>query len=66
MELSNLFVVLMGMGTVFVGLICIIVLITIMGSVCQKAVKANTKEKEEALVATLKGPIVIPVLILAN
>ncbi|MBQ2830499.1 MAG: OadG family protein [Oscillospiraceae bacterium] len=30
---SNLFVVLMGIGTVFFGLICIIVLTTIMGKV---------------------------------
>ena len=33
MEYSNLFVVLMGIGTVFFGLICIIVLTTIMGKV---------------------------------
>ena len=32
---SNTFVVLMGMGTVFFGLICIIVLSTIMSKVCQ-------------------------------
>ena len=31
---SNLFVVLMGVGTVFVGLICIIFLSTIMSKVC--------------------------------
>lgn len=33
MEYSNLFVVLMGIGTVFFGLICIIVLTMIMGKV---------------------------------
>ena len=33
MEYSNLFVCLMGMGTVFFGLICLIVLTTIMGKV---------------------------------
>ena len=32
---SNLFVVLMGLGTVFFGLICIILLSTIMSKVCQ-------------------------------
>ena len=33
MEYSNLFVCLMGMGTVFFGLICLIVLTTIMGKI---------------------------------
>lgn len=33
MEYSNLFVCLMGMGTVFFGLICLIVLTMIMGKV---------------------------------
>lgn len=32
---SNLFVVLMGLGTVFFGLICIILLSTVMSKVCQ-------------------------------
>ena len=32
---SNVFVVLMGMGTVFFGLICIIVLSTLMSKICQ-------------------------------
>ena len=32
-ELSGPFVVLMGMGTVFVGLICIIVLVVVMGKI---------------------------------
>lgn len=33
MEYSNLFVCLMGMGTVFFGLICLIVITTIMGKI---------------------------------
>ncbi|MBQ3496526.1 MAG: OadG family protein, partial [Oscillospiraceae bacterium] len=33
MEYSNLFVVLMGIGTVFFGLICIIVLTLLMGKI---------------------------------
>lgn len=33
MEYSSLFVCLMGMGTVFFGLICLIVLTTVMGKV---------------------------------
>ncbi len=36
---SNLFVVLMGVGTVFVGLICIILLVTLMGWICRKLEK---------------------------
>ena len=31
---SNLFVVLMGVGTVFIGLICIILLVWLMGRIC--------------------------------
>ena len=33
---SNVFVVLMGMGTVFFGLVCIIVLSTIMSAICRR------------------------------
>ncbi len=36
MEYSNLFVVLMGMGTVFFGLICIVLLIAVMGKLIGK------------------------------
>ena len=36
-EVSNLFVVLMGIGTVFFGLICIIFLSMIMSVVCRSA-----------------------------
>lgn len=36
MELSNTFVCLMGLGTVFVGLICIILLCMLMSKICQK------------------------------
>ena len=35
MEVSNVFVVLMGIGTVFIGLICIIALCTVMSAVCR-------------------------------
>ena len=44
-DYSNLFVVLMGLGTVFVGLICIIVLCTISGAVIQ-AVEGKKKSKQ--------------------
>lgn len=39
-EVSNLFVVLMGIGTVFFGLICIILLSMAMSAVCRKMEKA--------------------------
>ena len=35
-EYSNLFVVLMGLGTVFAGLLCIILLVTLMSWVCAR------------------------------
>lgn len=38
---SNTFVVLLGIGTVFFGLICIIVLVSITGAICKKAIKAK-------------------------
>ena len=37
MDYSHLFVCLMGMGTVFFGLICLILLVSLMGRICQKA-----------------------------
>ena len=36
MDYSNLFVCLMGIGTVFVGLICIIVLVSVMSNVVRR------------------------------
>lgn len=48
---SNLFVTLMGIGTVFFGLICIIVLTTVMG----KALKGNAKPAAPAPAAAPKA-----------
>lgn len=48
---SPLFVTLMGIGTVFFGLICIIVLTTVMGSV----LKSNAKPTAPAPVAAPKA-----------
>ena len=53
MEISNLFVVCMGLGTVFFGLICIILICTIMGAVC----KALIKEKPETAAPAANGEI---------
>lgn len=43
-EYSNLFVVLMGMSVVFFGLICIIVLTTLMGMILQPKDTGRSKE----------------------
>lgn len=48
-EVSNAFVVAMGIGVVFIGLICIIILCKIMSAVCMLAEK---KENTEAIAAT--------------
>ena len=42
MEYSNLFVCLMGMGTVFVGLACLVFLVTAMSAVLRKEPKAES------------------------
>ena len=56
---SNVFVVLMGMGTVFFGLICIILLSTIMSKVCQKlAGKSDAAPAAPASVETTAAPAV--------
>ncbi len=45
MEYSNLFVVLFGIGTVFIGLICIIILITVIGYFCNLPQKKKAAEQ---------------------
>ena len=42
MDYSNLFVCLMGLCTVFIGLICIIALVTVMSAVVRKTEKPST------------------------
>lgn len=41
MEISNTFVCLMGLGTVFFGLICIILLCMLMSAICKKFEKSD-------------------------
>ena len=53
--IPNWFVIVMGLGTVFVGLICIVIILKIMGAVIGKLVK-NDKTADEAVSA----PAVIP------
>ena len=51
MEYSNLFVVLFGMGTVFVGLICIIILITLIGYFCNLPSRKETAAQDAESIA---------------
>lgn len=46
MEISNAFVCIMGIGTTFIGLTCIIVVCKIMGWICNKA-ESKKKPDEE-------------------
>ena len=45
MDYSNLFVVLMGLGTVFAGLLCIILLVSLMSWVCTRTAGAQTPRR---------------------
>ena len=47
-EYSNLFVVLMGLGTVFAGLLCIILLVTLMSWVCARTSAPKTGSRRQA------------------
>lgn len=61
-EISNTFVVLMGLGTVFFGLICIIVLSTIMSAVCRLLTKKKpAAPAEEAPAVAYAAPAAVPV-----
>ena len=53
MDYSNLFVCLMGLGTVFVGLVCIILLVTLMSNVCRKS---EGKSAPAPAAATVDAP----------
>lgn len=53
MDYSNLFVCLMGLGTVFVGLVCIILLVTLMSCVCRKS---EGKSAPAPAAATVDAP----------
>jgi len=46
MEYSNIFVCLLGMGTVFVGLICIIIICTLMGAISKAFFKDEPKKND--------------------
>lgn len=50
-ELSNGFVCLMGMGTVFIGLICIIILCALMSAVIRSSEKKKASEETDEKIA---------------
>ena len=50
-EISNTFVVAMGISVVFIGLICIIVLCKIMSAVCQLAEKKESSTQATPVVS---------------
>ena len=56
MEISNTFVCLMGLGTVFLGLICIILLCMLTGTICQKFDKTSKASLESK--ATETQPVI--------
>lgn len=55
-EYSNLFVVLMGLGTVFAGLLCIILLVTLMSWVCARTSAPKTVPQMPAAPAAMPVP----------
>ena len=61
MDVSNGVVVLLGVGIVFIGLICIIVLCTIMSAVVRKFAK-----KPEAAPAAAPAPVVAEQAVIPN
>ena len=60
MEVSNLFVCLMGMGVTFIGLICLILLITLMGKIVGGGTAAKTAEPSAAPAAPAAPASVSP------
>ena len=65
MDYSNLFVCLMGIGTVFVGLVCIILLVTLMSYVCRKSDAKSVAPAPVAVPADVPKPAIRPELIAA-
>lgn len=65
MDYSNLFVCLMGIGTVFVGLVCIILLVTLMSYVCRKSDAKSVVPAPVAVPTDVPKPAIQPELIAA-
>ena len=67
-EYSNLFVVLMGLGTVFAGLLCIILLVTLMSWVCARTSappvwRKVPKPRNIKDIPKMKSPIILRFLL---
>lgn len=60
MDYSNLFVVLMGLGTVFAGLLCIILLVTLMSWVCNRTAAPAAPAAPKAVPAAIPQAAAAP------
>ncbi|MBQ2896736.1 MAG: OadG family protein [Clostridia bacterium] len=58
--ISNWFVVVMGLGTVFIGLICIILLCSVLGILCKSFVKQEPETKKEAVSSAVSSGLPMP------
>ncbi len=58
--ISNWFVVAMGLGTTFIGLICIILLCTVLGIVCKNLVKEEPKAESVAAAPAAQSNLPMP------
>lgn len=56
-EISNTFVVVLGLGVVFIGLICIIILCKILSAVCMMADKKDSTTSKDTPVPTVVAPV---------
>ena len=50
-KIPDWYAVLVGFGTVFVGLICIVILCKIVGAICKKAVKPQEEAKPQTAIS---------------
>ena len=65
MDYSNLFVCLMGIGTVFIGLVCIVVLVSVMSWVCRKTDRPKAAAPVAAPAPAVAAPAVTPAMVAA-
>jgi Na+-transporting methylmalonyl-CoA/oxaloacetate decarboxylase gamma subunit len=65
MDYSNLFVCLMGIGTVFVGLVCIVALVSVMSWVCRKTDRPKAAAPVAAPAPAVAAAAVTPAMVAA-
>lgn len=58
--ISNWFVVVMGLGTTFIGLICIILLCSILGVLCKALIKEEPKAESVSAAPAASGNLPMP------